>query len=141
MPWNKKKSYNLLKSDKNKSASGRTYTKKKEMKNVSPSSSSSSANSSTGLISKLPKQTNTKKLHKILWRTDQWKKFFNQWNIVVPQTEFFIPRSCKHYLHFNVKLPYPETEYKNCQIKKRACSKINNKVVDFRQQVFLFYVI
>ena len=66
MPWNKKKSYNLLKSDKNKSTSGGTYTKKKETKNISPSPSSSSANLSTGLTSKLPQQANTKKLHKIL---------------------------------------------------------------------------
>ena len=66
MPWNKKKSYKLLKSDKNKSAAGGTYTKKTETKKNSPSSSSSSANSSTGLILKLPKQANTRKFHKIL---------------------------------------------------------------------------
>ena len=66
MPWNKERSYNLLKSDtKSKTANG-TYTKKTETRKVSNSSSSSSANSSTGLISKLPKQANTKKLHKIL---------------------------------------------------------------------------
>ena len=49
------------------------------------------------------------------------KKVFNEWNIVVPQT-----RSWEYYLHFNVKLPYPETEYKNCQIKKENLLKVNN---------------
>ena len=66
MPFNKKKSYDLLKSNKKSTSSGGTYNKKTETKKVSPSSSSLSANSSTGLISKLPKQANTKKLHKIL---------------------------------------------------------------------------
>ena len=40
--------------------------KRQKQKKVSPSSSSSSANSTTGLISKLPKQANAKKLHKLL---------------------------------------------------------------------------
>ena len=66
MPWNKKKSYNLFKSDKKSSAANGTYTKKTETRKISQSLSSSSANSSTGLIWKLPKQANTKKLHKIL---------------------------------------------------------------------------
>ena len=66
MPWNKKKSYNLLKLNKKDSSSSRSYTKKTETKKVSPSSSSSSANSLAGLISKLPKQANTKKHHKVL---------------------------------------------------------------------------
>ena len=65
MLWKKKKSYNLLKSDKKTSAAGSKYTKKTETK-ISPSSSSSLAKSLTGLILKLPKQANTKKLHKIL---------------------------------------------------------------------------
>ena len=67
MPWNKKKSYNLLKLNKKDSSSSGSYTKKKERnKKFSPSSSNSSANSTTGLISKLPKQTKIKKVHKIL---------------------------------------------------------------------------
>ena len=66
MPWNKKKSYNLLKLNKKDSSSSGSYTKKTETKKVSPSSSSSSTNSTTGLISKLPQQANTKKLHKLL---------------------------------------------------------------------------
>ena len=67
MPWNKESSYNLLKSDKksNAGAVGK-YMKTNTKNNISPSSSSSLANSSTGLISKLPKQVNMKKLHKIL---------------------------------------------------------------------------
>ena len=126
MPWNKKRSYNLLKSDtKSKTANG-TYTKKTETRKVSNSSSSSSANSSTGLISKLPKQANTKKLHKMLQMDGPVKKVFNEWNTAVPQTEFFVPRLCEYYLHFNVKLLYPETEYKNCQIKKENLLKVNN---------------
>ena len=66
MPWNKKKSYNLLKSNKKDSTSSGSYTKTTETKKVSPSSSNSSANSTTGLISKLPKQANTKNIHKLL---------------------------------------------------------------------------
>ena len=67
MPWNKKKSYNLLKLNKKDSSSSGSYTKKKDRnKKFSPSSSNSSAKSTTGLISKLPKQTNIKKVHKIL---------------------------------------------------------------------------
>ena len=66
MPWNKKKSYNLLKLNKKGSSSSGSYTKKTETKNVSPSSSSSAAKSTIGLISKLPKQANTKKRHKLL---------------------------------------------------------------------------
>ena len=54
------------------------------------------------------------------------KKIFNNWNIVVPKTGFFVLRSCKYYLHFNVKLPDPETEYRNCQIKKENLPKANN---------------
>ena len=70
MPFNKKKSYNLLKPDKKTSLSSGSYTKKPNLnckdcphrppKSLTPSSSS------TGLISRLPKQKNTKKLHKIL---------------------------------------------------------------------------
>ena len=73
MPFNKKKSYDLLKSNKKSSLSSESYTKKSNSnyrdcphrppKSLTPSSSSSS---STGLISRLPKQKNTKKLHKIL---------------------------------------------------------------------------
>ena len=60
MPWNKKKSYNLLKSDKKSKTANGTYTKKTETRKISNSSRSSSVNSSTGLISKVPKQANIK---------------------------------------------------------------------------------
>ena len=66
MPWNKKKPYNLLKLNKKDSTTSGSYTKTTEAKKVLPSSSSSSADSTTGLISKIPKQANTKKLHKLL---------------------------------------------------------------------------
>ena len=73
MPFNKKKSYNLLKSNKTSSLNSGSYTKKPNpncsncpTKSLTPDSSSSSSSSSKGLISRLPKQKNTKKLHKIL---------------------------------------------------------------------------
>ena len=78
MPFSKKK-YNVLKERKQSSsisAPSGTYTKKPNLnckncphrppKTLTPSSSSSSNSSSTGLILKLQKQKNTKKLHKIL---------------------------------------------------------------------------
>ena len=46
-------------------------------------------------------------------------KFVGKMNIVMLQTNNFAPRTCEYYLHFNVNLPYPETEYNNCQIKKK----------------------
>ena len=67
MPFNKKRSYDLLKSNKKSTLSSGTFTKKtnpnckdcphRPSKSLTPSSSSSS---STGLISRLPKQKNTK---------------------------------------------------------------------------------
>ena len=81
MPFSSKK-YNVSKEHKKGStisAPSGTYTKKpnpnckkclhRPPKSLTPSSSSSSNSSnlsSTGLISRLPKQKNTKKLHKIL---------------------------------------------------------------------------
>ena len=56
-------------------------------------------------------------------RDGPMKKYFKNYNIVMPQTEFFVPRSCEYYFHFNVRLPYPETEYNNCQIKKRELAQ------------------
>ena len=55
------------------------------------------------------------------------KKFFNKLNVVVPQTESFVPRLCEYYLHFNVKLPLPEQRVvNNSQTKKKNLSKANN---------------
>ena len=72
----KQKKYSVLKEHKKGSSISAplgTYTKRpnSNCKNcphgsLTPSSSSLSNSSSTGLISKLPKQKNTKKLHKIL---------------------------------------------------------------------------
>ena len=53
-------------------------------------------------------------------------KFVQKMNIVTLQTNNFVPRTCEYYLHFNVNLPYPETEYNNCQIKKENLLKANN---------------
>ena len=66
IPFNKKKSYDLLKSNKKSSSGSGSYTEKpnsncsncphRPPKSLTPSSSSSSNSSSTGLISRLPKQ-------------------------------------------------------------------------------------
>ena len=53
-------------------------------------------------------------------------KFVQKMNIAMPQTNNFVPRTCEYYLHFNVNLPYPETEYNNYQIKKENLLKVNN---------------
>ena len=41
-------------------------------------------------------------------------KFVQKNNIVMLQTDNFVPRTCEYYLHFNVNLPYP------CKIKWRS---------------------
>ena len=35
-------------------------------------------------------------------------KYCKYYNVVMPKIEFVKARSCEYYLHFNVKLPYPE---------------------------------
>ena len=68
MPFGKKKSYQLVQKEKEKPQSNGTYTKI-STKNISPSSSCSSTNSSKGLISKnkIPDQVKkSTKLKKIL---------------------------------------------------------------------------
>lgn len=63
MPWGKKKKYNVSNTNKSsKELNIGTYIKKIETK----SNVSSSSSKNTGLISSLPKQANTKKLHQIL---------------------------------------------------------------------------
>ena len=65
MPWNKKKKYQLQKSDKkNTTSSTRKYTKI-ESKTVSPSSSCSSTISSKGLIRKNEAPSQVKKNSKL----------------------------------------------------------------------------
>ena len=44
-------------------------------------------------------------------------KFVRKNNIVMVN-DFFVLITCEYYLHFNVKLPYPEIEFKKDNIKK-----------------------
>ena len=45
-------------------------------------------------------------------------KFVRRNNIVMVN-DFFILRKCEYYLHFNVKLPYPEIEFKKDNIQNK----------------------
>ena len=61
---------------------------------------------------------------------ERWtaKKYCTVYNVVMPETEFIKPQSCEYYLHFNIKLPYPEKEYKNgrhFKLSNRGCNKKN----------------
>lgn len=100
---------------KKKPSGAGTYTKKSNTHNLPPSSSSSSANSATGLISKLLKQANTKKLHKILWRLDQCKKFSRTGTLPCHRQNFlyldrasiiYISMSNNHIHRQNIKIVY-----------------------------------
>ena len=53
-------------------------------------------------------------------------KFVQKMNNVTLQANNFVPRTCEYYLHFNVNVPYPETEYNSCQINKENLLKVNN---------------
>ena len=53
-------------------------------------------------------------------------KFVRKMNIVMPQTNNFVPRTCEYCPHFNVNLQYPETEYNKYQIKKQNLLKVNH---------------
>lgn len=46
------------------------------------------------------------------------KKFIKKYNVTMPQTEFFIPRTCEYYLHYNVKLRYPEGQTQTIFVEK-----------------------
>ena len=53
-------------------------------------------------------------------------KYFKKLNIVTVKEDIFRPRPCEYYLHFNVNLPYPKQELKNCianQIWKKNYQK------------------
>ena len=55
-------------------------------------------------------------------------KYFKKLNIVTVKEDIIRPRSCEYYLHFNVNLPYPEQELKNCttnEIWKKSFQKKN----------------
>ena len=44
--------------------------------------------------------------------------FIRIYNVVLTKHDFIRPRTCEYYLHFNVKLPYPEKEFKEKNSKK-----------------------
>ena len=41
-------------------------------------------------------------------------KYFEKFNVVTVKADDQLPRSCKYYQHFDINLPYPEKELKNC---------------------------
>ena len=45
-------------------------------------------------------------------------KLIKKYNIVMVN-DFFLPRTCEYYLHFNVKLPYPEIKFKKDTIQRK----------------------
>ena len=53
-------------------------------------------------------------------------KYFDKFNVVTVKEDNSVPRSCEYYLHFDIHLPYPEQELKNCianQIWKKSYPK------------------
>ena len=46
-------------------------------------------------------------------------KYVKQNNIVMSQTDNFVPRTCEYYLHFNVNLPYPCNNNKNTEQQQK----------------------
>ena len=50
-------------------------------------------------------------------------KFIKRYNVALTEHNLTLPNSCKHYLHFNVKLPYFEKE----QSKRKQKNYINQK--------------
>ena len=42
------------------------------------------------------------------------KKGLKYFNLVLTDEILFKPRLCEYYLHFDINLPYPEEELKNC---------------------------
>ena len=65
------------------------------------------------------------------------RKFLKNYNTVVPQTEFFVPRSSEYYLHFDINLSYPEEELKNCLTNRETQQEIKlvNNVFDQRKDI------
>ena len=51
-------------------------------------------------------------------KEEEAAKFIRKNNIVMVN-DFFVPITCEYYLHFNVKLPCPEIEFKKDNIKKK----------------------
>ena len=58
-------------------------------------------------------------------------KFIKRYNVALTEHNLTLPNSCKHYLHFNVKLPYFEKELKNCiaNISKDASTQKENSKI------------
>ena len=57
-------------------------------------------------------------------------KYFKKYNIVTVKEDNEVPRSCEYYLHFDINLPYPEQELKNCianEIWKKSYKKKKNR--------------
>ena len=53
-------------------------------------------------------------------------KYFKKYNIVTVKEDNKEPRSCDHYMRFDINLLYPEQELKNCianQIWKKTYQK------------------
>ena len=50
-------------------------------------------------------------------------KYVKQNNIVMSQTDNFVPRTCEYYLHFNVNLPYPCNNNKNTEQQQKISLK------------------
>ena len=43
-------------------------------------------------------------------------KAFSKFNLILTN-DFFLPKTCEYYLHFDINLPYLEKELKNCIAK------------------------
>ena len=58
-------------------------------------------------------------------------KFIKRYNVALTEHNLTLPNSCKHYLHFNVKLPYFEKKLKNCiaNISKDASTQKENSKI------------
>ena len=58
-------------------------------------------------------------------------KFIKRYNVALTEHNLTLPNSCKHYLHFNVKLPYFEKELKNyiANIRKDASTQKENSKI------------
>ena len=44
-------------------------------------------------------------------------KAFSKFNLILTN-DFFLPKTCEYYLHFDINLPYLEKELKNCIASK-----------------------
>ena len=58
-------------------------------------------------------------------------KFIKHYKVVLTEHNLTLPNSCEYYLHFNIKLPYPEKELKSCiaNISKDASNQKENSKI------------